>query len=178
MKHAHATSPTALQSNIDGAFMTNLHHFNSTGYYTGTTEIPVNPVTGKPFTINESVATLDPLPAYMPEVERARRVSGAWVVEALPLPEPETVPEHQPEPQYPRYYGNQKLDLFTQAEQLAVVTATMSDPLVKLMYDRMIGAAYLSYADHETEYGLSLLVGKGLLTPERKGEIVALMQAS
>lgn len=158
--------------------MSNLHYFDEYGYYTGTTEVPVNPVTGKPFTINEAVATLDTLPTYIPEVARVRRVSGAWVVEAIPLPEPEPEiePEIDPEPQYPRYYGNQKLDLFTQAEQLAVVTATLTDPVVKLMYDRLIGSAYMSYEDPETEQGLSLLVSKGLLTQERKDEVVVAMQ--
>lgn len=78
--------------------------------------------------------------------------------------------------EWPRFVGNEKLDLFTQAEQLAVVTATMADPMVKLMYDRLLGAAYLSYEDPETEQGLALLVDKGLLTPERKAEIVQQMQ--
>ncbi len=77
---------------------------------------------------------------------------------------------------WPRFVGNQKLDLFTPAEQLAVVTATMQDPVVKLLYDRLLGAAYWSYEDTETEQGLALLVEKGLLTPERKAEIVAAMQ--
>lgn len=77
--------------------------------------------------------------------------------------------------EYPRFVGNEKLDLFTQQEQLAVVTATMTDPMVKLMYDRLLGAAYLSYEDPETEQGLALLVDKGLLTPERKAEVVQQM---
>lgn len=77
---------------------------------------------------------------------------------------------------WPRFVGNEKLDLFTSAEQLAVVTATMQDPVVKLLYDRLLGAAYWSYEDAETEQGLSVLVAKGLLTPERKAEIVAQMQ--
>ena len=77
---------------------------------------------------------------------------------------------------WPKFTGNAKLDLFTQAEQLEVVTATMTDPVVKLMYDRLLGAAYLTYEDPETEQGLSLLVSKGLLTAERKSAIVALMQ--
>lgn len=78
---------------------------------------------------------------------------------------------------HPRYYGNDKLDKqFTRAEQEAVVTASMTDPVVKLMYDRLLGAAYLSYEDPETEEGLELLVRKGLLKPERKAEIVAAMQ--
>lgn len=77
---------------------------------------------------------------------------------------------------WPRFIGNQKLDLFTPTEQLAVVTATMTDPVVKLLYDRLLGSAYLTYEDPETEQGMSLLVDKGLITPERKAEIVAVMQ--
>ena len=77
---------------------------------------------------------------------------------------------------WPKFTGNAKLDLFTQAEQLEVVTATMTDPVVKLMYDRLLGAEYLTYEDPETEQCLSLLVSKGLLTAERKSAIVALMQ--
>lgn len=79
-------------------------------------------------------------------------------------------------PAFPVFEGNGKLDLFTQDEQLAVVTATMTDPVVKLMYDRLLGAAFLTYEDPETERGLQLLVAKGLLTQERKVQIVSLMQ--
>ena len=77
---------------------------------------------------------------------------------------------------WPKFTGNAKLDLFTQAEQLEVVTATMADPMVKLMYDRLLGAEYLTYEDPETEQSLSLLVSKGILTAERKSAIVSLMQ--
>lgn len=77
---------------------------------------------------------------------------------------------------WPRFSGNAKLDLFTQAEQLEVVTATMTDPVVKLVYDRLLGAAYLTYEDPETEYGLQLLLDKGLITQDRKVAIVAAMQ--
>lgn len=77
---------------------------------------------------------------------------------------------------WPKFTGNAKLDLFTKPEQMEVVTATITDPVVKLMYDRLLGAAYLTYEDPETEKGLSLLVSKGLLTEERKAEIVAEMQ--
>ena len=79
-------------------------------------------------------------------------------------------------PAYPVFEGNAKLDLFTKAEQLAVVTVAMTDPQVKLMYDRLINAAYLTYEDPETEQGLQLLLVNGLLTHERKAQIVALMQ--
>lgn len=73
---------------------------------------------------------------------------------------------------YNRYVGNEKLDLFTFEEQLAVVEATLTDPMVKLTYDRMLGASYFSYEDPQTKQGLDLLVTKGLLTEERMIEIV------
>lgn len=103
-----------------------------------------------------------PEPHYICQAPVAPQVLGCWV---------------EPMPAYPKFYGNAKLDLFTPDEQLAVVTATMTDPVVKLMYDRLLGAAFLTYEDQETEQGLQLLVDKGLLTQERKVEIVALMQA-
>ena len=150
--------------------MTEIHTFYTDGYYCGTSEMPPGAAG-----VNPEVATLDPLPDFDHLTECARRVSGAWTVESLPLPEPE--PELDPPPlQYPRFTGNAKLDLFTKAEQLEVVTATMTDPMVKLMYDRLLGAEYLTYEDPETEQGLSLLVSKGLLTAERKSAIVSLMQ--
>ena len=150
--------------------MTNIHTFDIDGYYVDTSEMPPGAAG-----VNPEIATLEPLLNFNPETERARWVAGVWTVEALPLPEPEPVPEPLP-PQFPRYYGNAKLDLFTQAEQLEVVTATMTDPMVKLMYDRLINAAFWTYEDPETEEGLAMLVSKGLLTPERKSAIVALMQ--
>lgn len=106
-----------------------------------------------------------------------------WIEMLQPQPEPHYVAKVvdgigvwvEPPFSYPKFYGNAKLDLFTPDEQLAVVTATMSDPVVKLMYDRLLGAAFLSYEDPETEQGLQLLVAKELLTPERKAQIVSAM---
>lgn len=98
-----------------------------------------------------------------PSIGHIAQADGTWVAEEKAVV-------------WPRFVGNQKLDLFTPAEQLAVVTATMQDPVVKLLYDRLLGAAYWSYEDAETEQGLSQLVAKGLLTPGRKAEIVAAMQ--
>lgn len=155
-----------------------VHYFDADGFYTHSGDLPINPVSGKPFDYNPDVCTTDPLPQHDPETERARRVAGAWTVELIPdpVPEPDPEPTPEPDPQHPRFFGNEKLDLFTMQEQLTVVTATMTDPVVKLMYDRLLGAAYLTYEYPETEQSLALLVSKGLLTAERKSAIVALMQ--
>lgn len=91
--------------------------------------------------------------------------------------EPAQLPEPQPAPPvYPQFTALQMLDLFTDAEQLAVVEATMSSPAVKLWYDRLIAATFVTYEDPRTEGGLQALVDAGLLTPERKAVIVAAMQ--
>lgn len=95
-----------------------------------------------------------------PDIDSLANANGTWVAAQRA---------------YPRFMGNEKLDLFTHNEQLAIVTATMADPVVKLVYDRLLGSAYWTYEDPETEQGLSLLQDKGLLTDARKAEIVARM---
>lgn len=72
--------------------------------------------------------------------------------------------------------GNDKLDIFTRQEQLEVVQATQTLPLIKLVYDRLINAEYLSYADPEVDSGLQLLVAQMLLTQARYLEIVAYLK--
>jgi len=68
------------------------------------------------------------------------------------------------------------LDLFTETEQLQVVTATMQSAQVKLWYDKMLAAEYITLADVRTEQGLAVLVSLSLLTPERKAQIITAMQ--
>ncbi len=94
----------------------------------------------------------------------------SWKKEPNPVGSDPSLPDV-----YNRYYGNNKLDLFTFEEQLAVVTATLTDPIVKLTYDRLIGSAYFTYEDPQARQGLDLLVTKGLLTEERLTEIVKTM---
>ena len=68
------------------------------------------------------------------------------------------------------------LDLFTEDEQIAVVSATMVAPQIKLWYDKMLAAGYVTIADPRTEAGLSALVQSNLLTAERKLIILSQMQ--
>lgn len=86
-------------------------------------------------------------------------------------PAPEPAP-----PVYPRFTALEMLDLFTEPEQLAVVQATMTEAAVKLWYDRLLAADYVNYEDPRVDAGLQALVAAGLLTPERKAEIVVAMQ--
>ena len=114
-----------------------------------------------------------PQPEHDPDTEMVvegvpEQVEGQWrqTWEVVPRP---------PAP-YPRLTPLELLDLFTESEQLAVVGATMSVPAVKLWYDRLIAATFVTYEDPRTEGGLQALVDAELLTPQRKAEIVAAMQ--
>lgn len=64
------------------------------------------------------------------------------------------------------------MDRFTEAEQLAIVTATMSIPAVKLWYDRLIAATEVIYKDPRVLGGLQALAAAGLIAPSRVDEIL------
>ena len=102
-------------------------------------------------------------------------IEGGFALVDPPEPEEPEAPEPEP-PGYPQFSALEMLDLFTENEQLAVVQATMTSAAVKLWYDRMIAADYVTYEDPRTEAGLQALLDAGLLTAQRKSEIVAAMQ--
>lgn len=80
---------------------------------------------------------------------------------------------------YRHFTGLAKLDLFTEAEQEAVIAMGLSgDVQVKRFYDRLIVSDYVTYSDPQVEQGLQLLLARELLTPERKEAIVSTMTAS
>lgn len=81
-----------------------------------------------------------------------------------------------PPPTQPRNFTSLEfLDLFTDAEQLAVVSAAMASAQVKLWYDRVLAASFVSLSDPRTSSGLQALVSAGLLTQVRRAAIVAAM---
>lgn len=87
-------------------------------------------------------------------------ITGSWP----PPPEP-TPPQTQITPL-------QFLDRFNSSEQIAVITATMQMPAIKFWYDRMIAATFVDLADPRVEMGLSVMVSYGMLTEDRKAEIL------
>ena len=94
-----------------------------------------------------------------------------WLAEGnTPLPA-----DPLPPPPPKQFTSLEYLALFTESEQLAVVSATMAVPQVKLWYDKMLAAGYVTSADSRTEGGLVALVGAGLLTEARKVEILEAM---
>lgn len=67
----------------------------------------------------------------------------------------------------------QFIELFTEAEQLAIVAATMSDPTVKLWYDKAQGANYIDLDDPRVIDGFQALIDRGLLTTVRRDRVLA-----
>ena len=80
-----------------------------------------------------------------------------------------------PPPPPKQFTSLEYLGLFTEDEQIAVVSATMAVPQVKLWYDKMLAAGYVTKDDPRTEAGLSALVQANLLQAERKLIILSQM---
>jgi len=122
--------------------------------------------------------TVAAAPPHIPEGFFAKW-EGEWVlhpVPALPGEEEEEEPASTPAP--PRFVPLDFLNLFTEAEQLAVVQAGLANAAVKLWYDRVLAATYITREDPRVEAGLQALADAGLLTEERKQAVLAAMLES
>lgn len=76
-----------------------------------------------------------------------------------------------------RFSSLEFLDLFAEIEQLAIVEASMQSAPIKLWYDRTLAASFVTVDDPRVSAGLTALVAAGLLTEQRKGEILAAMSS-
>ena len=83
----------------------------------------------------------------------------------------------EPEPVYPQMSSLDFLRLFD-PERRAIKQAAMQDVDIGIWYDDTVAAQFVTYSDPRVEQGLVALVDAGLLTAERKAEIVSRMQAS
>lgn len=63
-------------------------------------------------------------------------------------------------------------DLFTINEQLSIREAQLVDMEVGLVYDMMLSAQNIDISDPRTIQGMDLLVAKGLITNQRRNEIL------
>jgi len=90
-------------------------------------------------------------------------------------PEPVTNPVDVPTPTPPKKTSCSSLEFiekFTDAEQLAIVTASMSSPQVKLWYDKLIAATQIVFSDPRLAAGMDALVAAGLITEARSLEVL------
>lgn len=67
----------------------------------------------------------------------------------------------------------QFMSRFTDDEQLAIVTQTMTNPVIKLWYDRLIAATEVIPGDERLIAGIGALVQHGLISEERANEVLA-----
>ena len=121
--------------------------------------------------------------------------SDAWIEQwhsAVPVPSMQSLREayaaaledeaNQPPPPPPAPPVSetplQFFDRFTEAEQLAIVTATMAVPQIKLWYDKLIAATEVVFADPRLASGMDAMVSAGLITQARSEEILPLNQRS
>lgn len=67
----------------------------------------------------------------------------------------------------------QFIERFTESEQLAIVTASMQVPAIKLWYDKLLSASDVVQTDPRLIAGMDALVAAGLITAERSVEVLA-----
>jgi hypothetical protein len=68
----------------------------------------------------------------------------------------------------------QFLEKFNDEEQLAIVTATMNTPIIKLWYDKLLASTQVVYSDPKVTLGIEALVAFGLITQVRSEAILPL----
>lgn len=126
----------------------------------------------KALILNEQVVQVEeqefPVAPPLYWVDCQNEVQAGWKYENNVFIEPSSAPvvENQ------KFTSLEFLAMFTQAEQLAVVSATLVSAQLKLWYDMMLAASYVDLTDQRTIDGLSALVSAGLLTEQRKNEIL------
>lgn len=105
-----------------------------------------------------------------PPIPGKRRViSGEdWVYEDMPVEAPPPEPAPLPASITPLQF----IERFTEAEQIAIVTAAMSNPELRLWYDKLMAAQEVVFSDPRLSSGLDALVAAGLITAERKAELL------
>lgn len=143
---------------------------NAAGFFIGPTEADVSPLEPNVYLLPGGA--IDVPPPDVPEGKAARWANG-WIFE-----DPTLLDEPAADaPAEKRFKSLEFLDLFTEAEQLAIVQASMQSAQIKLWYDRALAASYVTISDARVAAGLSALVDAELITEARRDEIVAAMSA-
>lgn len=64
------------------------------------------------------------------------------------------------------------MDLFTEPEQVELAGAAMTDPTMKLWYDRALGAQGIYLSDERTIAGVNHAAEQGLITNNRRDAVL------
>lgn len=65
------------------------------------------------------------------------------------------------------------IERFTDAEQLAVATATATSPALRLWFDKLMAAQEIVFTDPRLGAGLDAFVAAGTISPSRKTQILS-----
>lgn len=103
-------------------------------------------------------------PYWLMLVSDAEAIAAGVSVQTVPTPPP--APKTQ-------FTSLEFLDRFTEPEQLAVVTATLASPAVKLWYDKMLAASFVDLEDPRTPAGIDALIAAGLIDASRRDALLA-----
>lgn len=104
---------------------------------------------------------------------------GGWIEMSKQRPDASSIAQADgtwalPPPVYRQMSSLDFLRLFD-PERRAIKQAAMQDVDIGIWYDDTVAAQFVVYSDPRVEQGLAALVIAGLLTPERKAEIVSAM---
>jgi len=89
-------------------------------------------------------------------------------------PAPEPFIDPVPTQPVPKCTPLQFIEKFTDAEQLAIVTAAMSSPALRLWYDKLMASQEVVFSDPRMSSGMEALVTFGLISEARSEEILPL----
>lgn len=143
-----------------------VYQLDDDGFLVGQTVADESPLEPGVFLIPRGCIEIAPLPLL--EGKHQKFLNGAFEYVDAPPP-PETPPQ---EPTEPAITPLQFIERFTQAEQLAIVTAAMSSAELRLWYDKLMAAQEVVFSDPRLPAGLDALVAAGLITAERKVELL------
>lgn len=124
------------------------------------------------FTVGAPAPIEDPL---IEAIVRAGGLDFIEIVEAPAAPAQPSIPPPPPSPPLPtrRLAVLEFRGRLWPAERLAITTAGMTVPEIRLWLDDLAGAQYVDLDDARTVDGLQFMVQAGLLTQARVAEILA-----
>ena len=148
---------------------------DAAGVFVGATRASESPL--EPGTYLYPKGSVPVAPPHIPEGFFAKW-EGGWVLHPMPALPGEEEEEPASTPALPRFAPLEFLDLFPESVQLSVVQATLTNAAVKLWYDRVLAATYITLDDPRVEAGLDALVEAGLLAEQDRAAVLAAMLES